>query len=60
MALTCHDNAYEQSYFLAYFVFHHFPLVRMNEENLVEKLKRIVRKKEKMRRSIVCEQEREL
>jgi hypothetical protein len=32
----------------------------MNEENLVEKLKRIVRKKEKMRRSIVCEQEREL
>jgi hypothetical protein len=32
----------------------------MNEETLVEKLKRIVRKKEKMKRNIVCEQEREL
>jgi hypothetical protein len=32
----------------------------MSEENLVEKLKRIVREKKEMRRSIVCEQKREL
>jgi hypothetical protein len=49
VALTCHDNACEQSYSLAYFVFHHFPLIKMNEESLVEKFKRIVREKEKMR-----------
>ncbi len=60
MALTCHDNACEQSYSITYFIFHHFPFIRMSEENLVEKLKRIVREKKEMRRSIVCEQKREL
>jgi len=60
MVSSCHDDVCEQSFSFASFIFHRFQLIEMTKENFVEKLRRIVKEKKKVRKNLVCERKREL